>query len=154
MRAVIQRVSGAGVAVEGRTVGKIGRGFLILLGVMEGDTEKEADILAGKTAKLRIFEDGAGKMNLSLAEVGGGALVVSQFTLCADVKKGNRPSFTPSAAPDEAERLYEYYMKSLAALGISPVEHGEFGADMQVSLVNDGPVTILFDSDTWRNSKP
>ncbi len=154
MRAVIQRVTNAKVEVDGRTVGEIGKGFLVLLGVMEGDTEREADVLAAKTAKLRVFEDENQKMNLALTDVGGAALVVSQFTLCADVKKGNRPSFTPSAAPAEAERLYEYYMDRLRAEGIARVEHGSFGADMQVALVNDGPVTILFDSDTWRNSKP
>ena len=153
MRAVIQRVTNAKVEVEGRTVGEIGRGFLVLLGVMEGDTEREAEVLAAKTAKLRVFEDENQKMNLALTDVGGAVLAVSQFTLCADVKKGNRPSFTPSAAPAEAERLYEYYMERLRAEGIARVEHGSFGADMQVTLTNDGPVTILFDSDTWRNSK-
>lgn len=152
MRAVIQRVTNARVDVAGTGVGEIGRGFLVLLGVMEGDTEKEADVLAAKTAKLRIFEDENEKMNLSLTDVGGAALVVSQFTLCADVKKGNRPSFTPSAPPAEAERLYEYYMRRLAAEGVGEVSHGSFGADMQVSLVNDGPVTILLDTDTWKNS--
>ena len=153
MRAVIQRVKRAKVEVDGVTVGSVEKGFLVLLGVMDGDTEKEAEILAGKTAKLRIFEDENGKMNLSLTDVGGGALVVSQFTLCADVKKGNRPSFTPSAAPAEAERLYKYYMKCLKNEGVNDVSHGEFGADMQVTLTNDGPVTILFDSETWKNSK-
>ena len=152
MRAVIQRVTNARVEVGGETVGAIEKGFLVLLGVMEGDTEKEADVLAAKTAKLRIFEDENEKMNLSLTDVGGAALVVSQFTLCADVKKGNRPSFTPSAPPAEAERLYEYYMRRLAAEGVGEVAHGSFGADMQVSLVNDGPVTILLDTDTWKNS--
>lgn len=153
MRAVIQRVKRAKVEVDGVTVGSVEKGFLVLLGVMDGDTEKEAEILAAKTAKLRIFEDENGKMNLSLTDVGGGALAVSQFTLCADVKKGNRPSFTPSAAPAEAERLYEYYMKCLKNEGVNDVSHGEFGADMQVTLTNDGPVTILFDSETWKNSK-
>ena len=153
MRAVIQRVKRAKVEVDGVTVGSVEKGFLVLLGVMDGDTEKEAEILAAKTAKLRIFEDENGKMNLSLTDAGGGALVVSQFTLCADVKKGNRPSFTPSAAPAEAERLYEYYMECLKNEGVSGIAHGEFGADMQVTLTNDGPVTILFDSETWKNSK-
>ena len=150
MRAVIQRVSGAKVKVDGKTVGSVNKGFLVLLGVMDGDSEKDAEILAAKTAKLRIFEDAAGKMNLSLPDVNGGVLCVSQFTLCADVKKGNRPSFTPSAPPAEANRLYEYYMDCLKKEGINEVAHGEFGADMQVSLTNDGPVTILFDSTTWR----
>ena len=149
MRAVIQRVRSASVDVGEETVGKIGKGFLVLLGVMDGDTEKEADLLAAKTAKLRIFEDENEKMNLALTDVGGAALVVSQFTLCADVKKGNRPSFTPSAAPQEAQRLYEYFMQRLAAEGIGEIAHGSFGADMQVSLINDGPVTIMFDTDTW-----
>ena len=153
MRAVIQRVKRAKVEVDGVTVGSVEKGFLVLLGVMDGDTEKEAEILAAKTAKLRIFEDENGKMNLSLTDVGGGVLAVSQFTLCADVKKGNRPSFTPSAAPAEAERLYEYYMECLKNEGVSGIAHGEFGADMQVTLTNDGPVTILFDSETWKNSK-
>lgn len=150
MRAVIQRVSGAKVEVDGKTVGSIGKGFLVLLGVMDGDSEKDAEILAAKTAKLRVFEDPDGKMNLALPDVNGGVLCVSQFTLCADVRKGNRPSFTPSASPAEADRLYEYYMDCLKKEGISEVERGEFGADMQVSLTNDGPVTILFDSDIWR----
>ena len=153
MRAVIQRVTRADVSVDGQTVGEIGKGFLVLLGVMQGDTRREAEVLAGKTARLRIFEDENQKMNLSLTDVGGAVLAVSQFTLCADGKKGNRPSFTPSAEPAEADRLYEYYMDCLRAEGIVNVQHGSFGADMQVSLVNDGPVTILLDTDTWKNSK-
>ena len=152
MRAVIQRVSEASVTVDGSAVGACGRGFLILLGVMDGDTRAEAELLAAKTAKLRVFEDGAGKMNLSLTDIGGEALCVSQFTLCADVKKGNRPSFTPSAPPAEAERLYLYFTERLRAEGIKRVETGSFGADMRVALVNDGPVTILFDTDTWKRS--
>ncbi len=150
MRAVIQRVKCAKVEVDGVTVGAVDKGFLVLLGVMDGDTEAEAEVLAGKTARLRIFEDENEKMNLSLADVGGGVLAVSQFTLCADVKKGNRPSFTPSAPPQTAERLYEYYMDRLRAEGVANVQHGVFGADMQVSLVNDGPVTILLDTDIWK----
>lgn len=149
MRAVIQRVKNASVEVNGKTVGSIARGFLILLGVMDGDTEMQADILAAKVAKLRIFEDENQKMNLSLLDIGGEALVVSQFTLCADVKKGNRPSFTPSAEPKEANRLYEYFMTRLTSEGVKKPEHGVFGADMQVSLTNDGPVTIIFDTDIW-----
>ena len=152
MRAVIQRVKGAKVEVDGVTVGEVGVGFLVLLGVMQGDTEKEAELLAAKTAKLRIFEDAEGKMNRALTDVDGGALVVSQFTLCADVKKGNRPSFTPSAPPAEANRLYEYYMQRLKTEGVAAVAHGEFGADMQVTLTNDGPVTILLDTEIWQNS--
>lgn len=150
MKAVIQRVKRADVVVDGKTVGEIGKGFLVLLGVVEGDTEKEAEILASKTAKLRIFEDENEKMNLSLTDVDGEALVVSQFTLCADCKKGNRPSFTPSAAPEIANTLYEKYSALLLENGIKNVENGVFGADMQVSLVNDGPVTIILDTDLWR----
>lgn len=150
MKAVIQRVKRADVIVDGKTVGEIGKGFLILLGVVEDDTEKEAEVLAAKTAKLRIFEDENEKMNLSLNDVGGEALVVSQFTLCADCKKGNRPSFTPSAPPDIANALYERYSALLLENGIRNVENGVFGADMQVSLINDGPVTIILDTDLWR----
>ena len=152
MRAVIQRVNNALVTVDGTKVGEIGKGFLILLGVMDGDSKKEADILAFKTARLRIFEDDNRKMNLSLLDTGGEALVVSQFTLCADVKKGNRPSFTPSAPPQEADALYRYYSEKLKAEGVGVVRNGVFGADMQVSLTNDGPVTIILDTDTWKNS--
>ena len=150
MKAVIQRVNKADVAVDGKTVGEIGKGYLILLGVVEGDTEKEAEVLAAKTAKLRIFEDENEKMNLSLTDVDGEALVVSQFTLCADCKKGNRPSFTPSASPDIANILYEKYSALLLENGVRKVENGVFGADMQVSLINDGPVTIILDTDLWR----
>ena len=150
MKAVIQRVKRADVVVDGKIVGEIGKGFLILLGVVEGDTEKEAEILAAKTAKLRIFEDDNEKMNLSLTDVDGEVLVVSQFTLCADCKKGNRPSFTPSASPDIANELYRKYSALLLENGIKNVENGVFGADMQVSLVNDGPVTIILDTDIWR----
>ena len=149
MKAVIQRVSEASVTVDGAVVGEIGRGFLVLLGVMDGDTEADADVLAGKVARLRVFTDENDKMNLSVTDVGGAVLCVSQFTLCADVKKGNRPSFTPSAPPEEAERLYEYFTRRLRDEGVSSVERGVFGADMKVRLLNDGPVTILFDSETW-----
>ena len=153
MKAVIQRVSFAEVRVDGEIVGKIDKGLLVLLGVMEGDTEKEAALLASKTAKLRIFEDSDGKMNLSVTDVSGGILAVSQFTLCADVKKGNRPSFTPSAKPSDANRLYEAFCGYLADDGIERVEKGIFGADMKVSLLNDGPVTIVFDTDIWTQNK-
>ncbi len=152
MRAVIQRVSGADVRVDGNVTGQIGRGFLVLLGVMDGDTEREADLMAQKIARLRVFEDENEKMNLALSDVDGEVLSVSQFTLCADVKKGNRPSFTPSARPDEANRLYEYFNSRLLQEGVKNVEKGIFGADMRVSLVNDGPVTIIFDTDIWKKA--
>lgn len=152
MRAVIQRVNGAEVRVDGNITGQIGKGFLVLLGVMDGDTEKEADLMAQKIAKLRVFEDENEKMNLALSDVSGEVLSVSQFTLCADVKKGNRPSFTPSAKPDEANRLYEYFNSCLLREGVKNVEKGIFGADMKVSLVNDGPVTIIFDTDIWKKA--
>lgn len=146
MKAVIQRVTHASVKVNGETVGSCGQGFLILLGVMAGDDEKEADKLVNKTVNLRIFEDENGKMNLSSLDIGGEMLVVSQFTLCADCTHGRRPSFTPSAPPDEANRLYEYFVRRLKENGISHVETGVFGADMKVELLNDGPVTVILDS--------
>lgn len=149
MKAVIQRVLSASVAVDGNVVGEIGTGYLILLGVMDGDGQAQADLLARKTAELRINEDENGKMNLSLTQIRGAALVVSQFTLCADVSHGRRPSFTPSAPPQEAERLYQYFCEQLRQNGVQQVETGEFGADMKVSLVNDGPVTMLLDTDIW-----
>ena len=147
MKAVIQRVTFANVKVDGKTVGEIEKGFMILLGVVEGDTTKEADWLAKKTAAMRIFEDENGKMNLSLLDTDGECLVISQFTLCADCKKGNRPSFISSAKPDEANKLYEYFIEKLKENGAEKVEKGIFGADMKVSLLNDGPVTIILDSD-------
>ena len=150
MRAVIQRVKSASVCVEGKTVGQIEQGLLVLLGVMQGDTAEEAEVLAAKTARLRIFEDENEKMNLSVTDVGGEVLVVSQFTLCADCKKGNRPSFTPSASPPEADSLYRQYSSLLTVSGVRNVENGVFGADMQVSLLNDGPVTIILDTDLWK----
>ena len=153
MKAVIQRVSRASVRVEGNTVGEIGQGYLILLGVMQGDGEAEALLLADKTAGLRVNEDENGKMNLSLLQIGGDALVVSQFTLCADVSHGRRPSFTPSAPPQEANRLYERYCEALRDCGVKNVQTGEFGADMQVELVNDGPVTILLDTEIWEGKQ-
>ena len=150
MKAVVQRVANASVVVDGKTVGEIGKGFLILLGVSQGDCEEDAQVLAAKISKLRVFEDENEKMNLSLTDVDGEALVVSQFTLCADCKKGNRPSFTSSAAPDVANKLYEYFSDLLVENGIRNVENGIFGADMKVSLLNDGPVTIVLDSEIWR----
>ncbi len=145
MRIVIQRVSRASVSVADQTVGEIGRGALILIGVAEGDGESRADALAAKTAGLRIFAGADGKPDLGLAEIGGAALVVSQFTLQADVRKGRRPSFTGAAAPEIAEPLVERFASGLEAEGIA-VQRGRFGAYMQVELVNDGPFTIVIDS--------
>lgn len=150
MKAVIQLVSAAAVSVDGEPIGSIDKGYLILLGVENGDTEWDARVLAQKTAVLRIFKDGKDKMNLSLLDVGGGALVVSNFTLCADSRKGRRPSYTDAALPREAEKLYRLFCNELRASGVSRVETGRFGADMKVSLVNDGPVTILLDSKELR----
>ena len=144
MKAVLQRVTRAAVTVDGQTVGQIGKGFLILLGVSNEDTEETSRKLADKICRLRIFEDENGKTNLSLADVGGELLVVSQFTLYADCKKGNRPSFIEAGAPDEANKLYEYII-SEASKQVPVVEHGIFGADMKVSLENDGPFTVIFD---------
>jgi len=144
MRAVIQRVSEADVTVEGTVTGAIGRGLLVLLGVGHGDTEETARALAAKIARLRIFNDPQGKMNLSVEDVAGGVLVVSQFTLLADTRKGNRPSFTDAAPPEEANRLYELFSDAVAALGL-PVAKGVFGSHMDVRLVNDGPVTIIME---------
>ena len=146
MIAVLQRVKRAAVIVEGETVGACGEGLCILLGVAKGDTEEDARALAQKIADLRIFTDENDKMNLSLLTIGGGMLVVSQFTLCADCRKGRRPDFFGAAKPAEAERLYLYFCERIKKEGITSVETGEFGADMQVSLINDGPVTIILDS--------
>jgi D-tyrosyl-tRNA(Tyr) deacylase len=145
MRALIQRVTGAEVAVAGEVIGRCGPGLLVLVCAMQGDTEEAADRMAAKIAKLRIFKDEAGKMNRSLLDTGGAALVVSQFTLAADTRSGNRPGFSTAAPPEEGERLYLHFARALAALG-PQVETGRFGADMAVSLTNDGPVTIWLDS--------
>jgi len=144
MRAVLQRVDSASVTVDGRVVGRIGRGLLVLLGVEKGDGEEAARFLARKTAELRVFQDDAGKMNLSVADVGGAVLAVSQFTLVADCRKGRRPSFDRAAAPEEGERLYSLYISELKALGL-PVETGRFGAEMLVELCNHGPVTMILE---------
>lgn len=149
MKALIQRVRSASVEVEGKTVGKIGQGLLVLLGVAGGDTAAEAEILARKILNLRIFSDEAGKMNRSVTEIGGEILVVSQFTLLANCRHGNRPDFFASAKPEIANELYETF-KSMIATGIGAVESGVFGADMQVSLVNDGPVTIWLDTEALK----
>jgi D-tyrosyl-tRNA(Tyr) deacylase len=145
VRAVVQRVSRAEVRVDGRAIGSIGRGLAVLLGVAREDAEDDARALADKVAALRVFEDPAGKMNLALAEVGGGVLVVSQFTLLGDARKGNRPSFVDAATPERANALYESFCGLLREKGL-PVGTGVFRATMEVELVNDGPVTILLDS--------
>jgi D-tyrosyl-tRNA(Tyr) deacylase len=145
MRAVIQRVSNASVTVEGRVVGEIGPGLLVLLGVSVTDAEADAAYLAEKIAGLRIFEDGDGKMNLSVAEIDGAVLAVSQFTLYGDVRRGRRPSFDEAARPERARELYEYFVEQIRARGLR-CDTGQFQAMMSVSLVNEGPVTILLDS--------
>lgn len=145
MRALIQRVRHAKVEVEGRITGEIGPGLLILICAMQGDGETEAEKLAARVAKLRIFRDEADKMNRSVSDIGGACLVVSQFTLAADTSRGNRPGFSTAAPPDTGNRLYEHFSTALRGLGL-PVENGEFGADMAVSLLNDGPVTIWIDT--------
>ena len=146
MKAVLQRVKKASVEVDGKIVGSCGEGLLILLGVAQGDTEKEADALAKKIVAHRIFTDEFGKMNLSVRDINGEALVISQFTLMANYKHGNRPEFLASAPPAEANRLYEYF-KGLLAKELKHVGSGVFGAHMEVSLINNGPVTIVMDSD-------
>lgn len=146
MKAILQRVSNARVEIENKTVGQIEKGFLILLGVENGDEQRDADVLAAKISGLRIFTDENDKMNLSLTDVGGGVLVISNFTLCADCSHGRRPSFIAAARPETAEPLYEYFCRKMTDNGISRVEKGVFGADMQVSLINDGPVTIEINS--------
>ena len=146
MRAVLQRVRSASVECEGKTVSEIGKGFMVLLGVTKSDTPEEADSLASKVAGLRIFEDENGKMNLSLDEVGGEVIVVSNFTLCADCKHGRRPSFINAQRPVQANELYEYVLEKCRGI-FKNTQHGEFGADMKVDSLNDGPVTILFDTD-------
>jgi len=142
MISVIQRVSEAEVSVEGTSVGKIGRGILTLVAVERGDTEAQAERLAERILGYRIFPDAEGKMNLSVADIGGGLLLVSQFTLAADTRKGTRPSFTPAAAPEEGRRLFDYFVERVRQNHPHRVETGTFGADMQVALVNDGPVTF------------
>ena len=149
MRALIQRVSSASVTIDGAQKSAIERGFLIFLGVGQEDTEAQAEKLWNKIAKLRIFDDADGKTNLALADISGSVLVVSQFTLYANCKKGNRPSFVQAGAPDEANRLYEYFVELVRQTpGVASVGTGEFGADMQVKLVNHGPFTIWLDTDT------
>ena len=146
MKIVLQRVKNASVSVDGKIIGDIGKGYLALLGVSNTDTKEIADKLSDKISKLRIFEDENGKTNLSASDVGGEILIVSQFTLYADCKKGNRPSFTNAGSPELANELYEYFIE-ICKPKFKKVAHGEFGADMQVSLVNDGPFTVILDSD-------
>ena len=150
MRAVIQRVSGASVIVNGGKPRKIGPGLVILLGVRDTDTPDIIPKLAEKCAHLRIFEDEAGKLNRSAVELGCSALVVSNFTLYSDTAKGKRPSFSHAAKGDLAEPCYEAFLREISKQGLREVQHGEFGADMQISLVNDGPVTIVIDTDDWK----
>lgn len=150
MKAVIQRVKYAQVSVDGETVGKVGEGYMILVGVQAGDTDADAEILARKTANLRVFTDENEKMNRSVLDIDGEILAISQFTLCADVKKGNRPSFIGAAEPCEADRLYNLYCDELLKNGVRKVEKGVFGAHMEVELLNNGPVTILYDTEMWR----
>ena len=146
MRALIQRVTEAAVRVDGQTIGQTGPGLLILVCAMQGDDATQAEALAAKISKLRIFQDEAGKMNRSVIDTRGSALVVSQFTLAADTSRGNRPGFSTAAPPAEGERLYRHFADQMTSLGI-PTETGQFGADMKVSLVNDGPVTIWIDTE-------
>lgn len=149
MRVVIQRVNGANVQIDGTVVGKCGIGYMILFCAVDGDTESDIDLLARKTANLRIFEDDEGKMNRSILDINGEILCISQFTLAADTKKGNRPSFINAMEPVTAEKYYKMYCEALKSNGVKSVETGEFGADMQVTLNNDGPVTIILDTDVW-----
>lgn len=146
MIALLQRVTESSVSVDGNIIGRCGKGLMILLGVLEGDSESDAVALAEKIHKLRIFEDENGKMNRSVCDVGGGALVISQFTLAANFAHGNRPDFLSAAKPDIAKPLYEFFADELQKRISGTVERGEFGADMKVSLINDGPVTIIMDS--------
>ena len=146
MRAVLQRVKYGDVSIEGKSVGKIGQGFVLLLGIRDGDTEAECNYLLEKVIHLRVFEDEAGKMNRSLLEARGALLVVSQFTLYADCKKGRRPSFTKAARPEQAVPLYDYFVTEAKRRGIE-TQTGVFGANMQVTIENDGPVTILLDTE-------
>lgn len=152
MKAVIQRVAHASVVVDEKKVGSCQKGLMVLLGVADGDTERDAELLCKKILNLRIFQDEAGKMNLSLLDIGGELLVVSQFTLLANYRHGNRPDFLASAKPDEANRLYEYFVE-LARKEVAQVGTGVFGAHMEVSLLNDGPVTIVMDSEVLKSKK-
>lgn len=150
MKAVFQRVSEASVTVDGERIAAIDSGALLLVGVCDGDTRQEAELLAKKVAELRVFCDAEDKMNLSVLDVGGSVLAVSQFTLCANTARGRRPDFFGAAKPAVAQPLFDYFVDCLRQNGVSDVQTGRFGADMQVRLLNDGPVTILLDTDTWK----
>ena len=147
MRAVIQRINGAEITINGGETRKVGEGLVVFICAMEGDTDAQADFLVQKVCGLRVFKDENDKMNLSLLDIGGEMLVVSQFTLYADCRKGRRPSFVGAASPAEADRLYEYFQQKVREIGVSKVGHGKFGASMQVELLNNGPVTIMLDTD-------
>lgn len=150
MKAVFQRVTEASVTVNETKIANIGLGVLLLVGVCDGDTRSEAEVLAKKVAELRVFSDENDKMNLSVLDVGGSVLAVSQFTLCASTARGRRPDFFGAAKPNEAQPLFDYFVACLRNMGVADVQTGEFGADMKVRLLNDGPVTILLDTDTWK----
>ena len=150
MKAVFQRVTEASVTIDGTQISAIGNGVLLLVGVCDGDTQQEAQVMAKKVAELRVFCDENDKMNLSVLDVGGSVLAVSQFTLCASTARGRRPDFFGAARPEVAKPLFDYFVECLRQNGVSDVQTGEFGADMQVRLLNDGPVTILLDTDTWK----
>lgn len=152
MKAVFQRVTESSVVVEGTQIANIDNGVLLLVGVCEGDTQQEAQVLAKKVAELRVFCDENDKMNLSVLDIGGSVLAVSQFTLCASTARGRRPDFFGAAKPDVAKPLFDYFVDCLRQNGVADVQTGEFGADMKVRLLNDGPVTILLDTDTWKRS--
>ncbi len=151
MRAVVQRVIKSDVSIDGKIAGKCNKGYMILFCAMEGDSQDDIDILARKIANLRVFEDENDKMNLSILDVSGEILCISQFTLAADTKKGNRPSFVKAMTPETASNFYDDFCLALKENGIKKVEKGVFGADMQVNIVNDGPVTIILDTEIWKN---
>ena len=153
MKAVIQRVKEASVSVDGKVVGDCKQGYMILLGAAEGDTLEDVEVLARKTANLRVFCDENDKMNKSILDIDGEILAISQFTLCADVKKGNRPSFINALEPVKAEEYYDIFCQKLLENGVKKVSKGIFGAEMQVSLINDGPVTIIYDTEIWRKNE-
>lgn len=150
MKAIVQRINKGSVIADGEFSGEIQKGLLVLLGVHQNDSKAEAELLAKKVANLRIFCDDDDKMNLSVLDIGGGVLTVSNFTLCADTAKGNRPSYIEAMAPDAANMLYEYFMSCIKGNGVTETAHGVFGADMKISTELDGPVTIILDTDTWR----